>query len=79
MLHPYINCIYYFFQIYIPSGPLPVVPADEEDISEEDELELEEEDEPRSESPVSDQSDLSSSKNRYILNISIKLLWVYEW
>ncbi|CAH1099129.1 unnamed protein product [Psylliodes chrysocephalus] len=46
---------------YIPSGPLPVVPADEE-LSEEDELEEEDDEDARSESPVSDQSDLTNSK-----------------
>ncbi|KAG5885467.1 hypothetical protein JTB14_037047 [Gonioctena quinquepunctata] len=52
---------------YIPSGPLPVVPAHEE-VSEEDELEEEEEEEEesvkkkiRSESPVSDMPDLNES------------------
>ncbi|XP_028144768.1 tyrosine-protein phosphatase non-receptor type 61F isoform X1 [Diabrotica virgifera virgifera] len=50
-------------EAYIPSGPLPVVPADEE-LSEEDELEEEDDDEDvRSESPVSDQSDLTNSKD----------------
>lgn len=47
-----------YLQIYIPSGPLPVVPAGEEEHSEEDELD------PQSEESVSDKSDLANSIDR---------------
>lgn len=41
------------------------MPADEE-LSEEDELEEEDDEDARSESPVSDQSDLTNSKPRWV-------------
>ncbi|XP_018577685.1 tyrosine-protein phosphatase non-receptor type 61F isoform X2 [Anoplophora glabripennis] len=49
-----------FEKTYIPSGPLPVVPAgeEEEEESEEDELD------PQSDGSVSDKSDLANSVNR---------------
>ncbi|CAH1179488.1 unnamed protein product [Phaedon cochleariae] len=53
-------------QTYIPSGPLPVVPSHEDEYSEEDELEEEEDEEEEvlgSDSPVSDQSELTNSKH----------------
>ncbi|CAG9856113.1 unnamed protein product [Phyllotreta striolata] len=47
---------------YIPSGPLPVVPGEDE-LSEEDELEEEDEDDARSESSLSDRSDTTNTKS----------------
>lgn len=47
-----------YLQTYVPGGPLPVVPAGEEEHSEEDELDL------QSEGSVSDQSDLANSVDR---------------